>query len=70
MGLLSGIGKIFGGIGKALGGISKLIGGILNSPLGKLLQMAFPPLGLASGAMSFVGMMGDLSSMIGGGQRY
>lgn len=73
MGLLSGIGKALGGVGKIfseLGNIAKAFSGILNSPLGALLKMAFPPLAAASGVMNFVGMMGDLSGSIGGGANY
>lgn len=73
MGLLGGIGKIFGGITKLLGGlgdIAKLFSGILNSPLGKLLTAAFPPLALASGALNFAGMVGDIANQVGGGATY
>ncbi|MDO5621577.1 MAG: hypothetical protein Q4G24_08925 [Paracoccus sp. (in: a-proteobacteria)] len=73
MGLFSGIGKALGGIGKALGGIGKIakaLGGILNSPLGGLLKMVFPPLGMASGVLNFAGMMGSLAGGIGGGKNY
>ncbi|MFI0397145.1 hypothetical protein [Paracoccus jiaweipingae] len=73
MGLFSGIGKALGGIGKVfsgLGQVAKALGGIMNSPLGGLLKMAFPPLGLASGFLNFAGMMGNLAGGIGGGQNY
>lgn len=73
MGLFGGIGKIFGGITKifsGIGDIAKLFGGILNSPLGKLLTAAFPPLAVASGVLNFAGMMGDLAGQIGGGASY
>lgn len=73
MGLLSGISQALGGVGKllsGLGNIAKALGGILNSPIGALLKMAFPPLAAASGVLNFVGMMGDLSNSIGGGANY
>ena len=73
MGLFSGIGKALGGLTKivsGLGGIAKALGGILNSPLGNLLKMAFPPLAAAGGILNFVGMAGSLADSIGGGAPY
>lgn len=73
MGLLSGIGKALGGLTKmvsGLGQVAKTLGGILNSPLGNLLKMAFPPLAVAGGVMNFVGMAGSLADSIGGGAQY
>lgn len=67
---LGGIGKAIGDIGKAVGGIAKALGGILNSPLGGLLKMAFPPLAAAGAALNLFGMFGSLAGGIGGGQNY
>lgn len=67
------IGKIFKGVGKvfkAASGLMNALKGIMNSPLGGLLAKAFPPLGMAMGAMSFLGMFSSLSSGIGGGLNY
>ena len=68
MGLFSGIGKALGGLTKivsGLGGIAKALGGILNSPLGNLLKMAFPPLAAARGILHFVRMAGSLAAAAG-----
>lgn len=70
MSFLGSIGKVIGGIGKALGGIGKLASSLLNSPLGSLLKLAFPPLAGASAAMNLLGMFGGLAGGIGGGQNY
>lgn len=70
MSLLSSIGKVVGGIGKALGGFANLASSLLNSPLGSLLKLAFPPLAGASAALNLLGMFGTLAGSIGGGQNY
>ena len=70
MSFLGGIGKVLGGIGKVVGAIASIAGRIMNSPLGNLLKLAFPPLAGAGAAMSLVGMFGNLASSIGGGQNY
>ncbi len=73
MGLFKSIGKVFKGITKAvsaIGNLAKTLSGILNSPLGNLLKIVFPPLGMATGALNFAGMMGDVANQVGGGQNY
>lgn len=70
MGLIKSIGNVLGGIGKALGGVAKLVSGIMNSPLGGLLKMAFPPLAGASAVLNLMGMFGNLAGGIGGGSNY
>ncbi len=71
-GLLGGIGKLFGGGegGGLFGGLLKAVGGILGSPIGKMLGMVFPPLGIASGAMNMLGMFSNLSGQVGGNESY
>ncbi len=70
MSFLSGIGKALGGIGKAISGIADVFKGIMDSPLGNILKMAFPPLGMASAAMNFAGMLGNVAQGVGGGDNY
>lgn len=73
MSIIGGIGKIFKGVTSifsGIGDIAKLFKGILDSPLGKLLTAAFPPLALASGVLGFAGMAGDLANQVGGGASY
>lgn len=73
MGLFSGIKKIAKGIGKIASGLSQIANvfkNILNSPLGNILKMVFPQLGLAQGALSFTSMLGGLGNSVGGGQNY
>ncbi len=75
MGILGGIGKLFGGGGGgglfgALGKIGGLFKGIMNSPLGAIIGTVFPPAGMAMGAMNLVGMLGDLGTNVGGAQNY
>lgn len=70
MSFLDGIGKALGGITKAISGIAQVFKGIMDSPLGGLLKMAFPPLGIASAALNFTDMLGGLAKGVGGGQNY
>jgi len=73
MGLFSGIKKVLGGVSnilKGVGQIAKAFSGIMNSPLGSLLKMAFPPLNAMSGMLNFASMLGGLGQSVGQGQNY
>lgn len=77
MSFFGAIGKAFGGIADAVGGVMGAIGDIANigkalldSPLGGLLKMVFPPAALADSVLSFASMLGDIGQQIGGDENY